>query len=57
MEKSFKGEIYEYGAERPVDGGKKGGYTQCPCIDAFRMKDGDIEMIFPFHAVHYIYKL
>lgn len=57
MEKSFKGEIYEYGAERPVDGGKKGGYTQCPCIDAFRMKDGDIEMIFPFHAVHYFYKL
>lgn len=34
LEKSFKGEIYEYGAERPVDRGK-GGYMRCPCIDAF----------------------
>jgi len=33
-EKSFKGEIYEYGAKRHVDGGK-GGYMWCPCIDAF----------------------
>lgn len=40
-EKSFKGEKYEYGAERPVDR-KKGGYTQFPCIHTW-MKGSDIE--------------